>query len=76
MVLGIRKYGLVVAESYFQCLDLMFVETSAKNGENVEDAFVKVARTILQKIETGIPPKVFYRCLCVVICAVSRGHKS
>ena len=31
----------------------MFVETSAKSGDNVEEVFVKIARTILQQIETG-----------------------
>lgn len=33
--------------------DLVFVETSAKTGENVEEAFLKCSRTILAKIETG-----------------------
>ena len=33
--------------------DLVFVETSAKSGENVEEAFLKCSKTILAKIETG-----------------------
>jgi len=33
--------------------DLMFLETSALNGENVEEAFLKCTRTILAKIESG-----------------------
>ena len=34
-------------------VDLMFLETSALNGENVEEAFLKCTRTILAKIESG-----------------------
>lgn len=33
--------------------DLVFIETSAKTGENVEEAFLKCSKTILAKIETG-----------------------
>jgi len=32
----------------------MFLETSAKTGENVEEAFLKCSKTILAKIETGM----------------------
>ena len=39
--------------SFAQENDLVFVETSAKTGENVEEAFLKCSRTILAKIETG-----------------------
>ena len=31
----------------------MFLETSAMTGENVEEAFLKCAKCILAKIETG-----------------------
>lgn len=34
--------------------ELMFLETSALTGENVEDAFVQCARKILNKIESGM----------------------
>jgi len=33
--------------------DIMFMETSALTGENVEEAFLKNARSILTKIESG-----------------------
>ena len=33
--------------------DLIFLETSAKTGECVEEAFLKCSKTILAKIETG-----------------------
>ena len=38
----------------------MFLETSARTGENVEEVFLKCARTILSKIEGGRcrPPPV------------------
>uniref|UniRef100_A0A8D3ATL0 Ras-related protein Rab-4 n=1 Tax=Scophthalmus maximus TaxID=52904 RepID=A0A8D3ATL0_SCOMX len=42
---------------YFRvCKDLMFLETSALTGENVEEGFLKCARTILNKIDSGTPP--------------------
>lgn len=34
-------------------LELVFLETSAKTGECVEEAFLKCSKTILAKIETG-----------------------
>lgn len=34
--------------------ELMFLETSALTGENVEEGFLKCARTILNKIDSGI----------------------
>lgn len=37
----------------FCTLELMFLETSALTGENVEEAFVQCARKILNKIESG-----------------------
>ena len=55
--------GTKTFEKYFQsyCFffrfaqenDLVFCETSAKTGENVEEAFLKCSKTILAKIETG-----------------------
>ncbi len=33
--------------------DILFLETSALTGEGVEEAFIKVARMILNKIEDG-----------------------
>lgn len=42
----LRAYVSSVAE-------LMFLETSALTGENVEEGFLKCARTILNKIDSG-----------------------
>lgn len=39
---------------FFPPSELMFLETSALTGENVEEAFLKCARTILNKIESGM----------------------
>ena len=33
--------------------DLIFLETSAKTGDSVEEAYLKCSKTILAKIETG-----------------------
>ena len=59
MRLHIHIYVIVIFLTAFILLrfaqenDLVFVETSAKTGENVEEAFLKCSRTILAKIETG-----------------------
>ena len=34
--------------------DLIYFECSAVTGENIEDVFMKTARSIMQKIEEGI----------------------
>ena len=34
--------------------ELMFLETSAMTGENVEESFLKCSRVILNKIENGM----------------------
>lgn len=34
--------------------DLMFIETSASTGENVAESFLRCARVILSKIESGL----------------------
>lgn len=39
---------------FFFISELMFLETSALTGENVEETFLKCARSILTKIESGI----------------------
>jgi Ras-related protein Rab-4B len=41
------------ASRFAQENELMFLETSARTGENVEETFLKCARTILSKIESG-----------------------
>lgn len=42
---------------------MTFLETSALTGENVEDAFVQCAKTILTKVETGISIDPFHLIL-------------
>ncbi|XP_006755362.1 PREDICTED: ras-related protein Rab-4B [Myotis davidii] len=43
----------LAASHFVQENELMFLETSALTGENVEEAFLKCARTILNKIDSG-----------------------
>ena len=46
-------WGAVMGRLWGCPTELMFLETSALTGENVEEAFLKCARTILNKIESG-----------------------
>lgn len=39
--------------SHVSPIDLLFLETSAKNGDNVEDVFFKCSKTILSRIDAG-----------------------
>ncbi|KAH8314338.1 hypothetical protein KR059_002969, partial [Drosophila kikkawai] len=55
-----QENGLLARRTFLYCVDnasphaeLIFLETSAKTGENVEEAFLKCSKTILAKIETG-----------------------
>jgi len=49
-----RQVSYQEASNYAQENDLVFMETSAKTGENVDDVFDKIARTILHKLEQGL----------------------
>lgn len=48
-----REVTFLEASRFAQENDLIFLETSAKTGESVEEAFLKCSKTILAKIETG-----------------------
>ncbi|KAH8358090.1 hypothetical protein KR084_002006 [Drosophila pseudotakahashii] len=48
-----RDVTFLEASTFAQENELIFLETSAKTGENVEEAFLKCSKTILAKIETG-----------------------
>ena len=45
----------------------MFLETSALTGENVEETFLKCARSILTKVESG---KAKVMCVAKIVCKV------
>lgn len=49
-----REITLLEASNFAKENDLIFLETSAKTGDNVEEAFLKCSKTILAKIETGL----------------------
>nr|XP_041568530.1 ras-related protein Rab-4B isoform X2 [Taeniopygia guttata] len=51
--LGSWEVTFLEASRFAQENELMFLETSALTGENVEEAFLKCARTILNKIDSG-----------------------
>lgn len=48
-----REVTFLEASRFAQENELMFLETSALTGENVEEAFMQCARKILNKIESG-----------------------
>lgn len=48
-----REITTLEASSFAQENDLIFLETSAKTGDNVEEAFLKCSKSILAKIESG-----------------------
>merc|ERR1711991_939448 len=48
-----REVTFLEASRFAQENELMFLESSALTGDNVEEAFLKCARSILTKIETG-----------------------
>ncbi|KAG7333941.1 hypothetical protein KOW79_002348 [Hemibagrus wyckioides] len=48
-----REVTFLEASRFAQENELMFLETSALTGENVEEAFIQCARKILNKIESG-----------------------
>uniref|UniRef100_A0A8C3G3E3 RAB4B, member RAS oncogene family n=1 Tax=Cyclopterus lumpus TaxID=8103 RepID=A0A8C3G3E3_CYCLU len=48
-----REVTFLEASRFAQENELMFLETSALTGENVEEGFLKCARTILSKIDSG-----------------------
>lgn len=48
-----RQVTFLEASNFAQEHQLVFLETSAKTGENVEEAFLKCSKTILAKIQTG-----------------------
>nr|XP_046176710.1 ras-related protein Rab-4B-like [Oncorhynchus gorbuscha] len=48
-----REVTFLEASIFAQENEVMFLETSALTGENVEEAFLKCGRTIINKIESG-----------------------
>jgi GTPase SAR1 family protein len=50
----LRQVSYEEAEKYAKSEDLLFLEASAKGAENVEEAFVKTAQDVYEKIKQGV----------------------
>jgi len=49
-----RQVSTTEATKFAEEHNMMFLETSAKTAENVEDAFLKTADSIFDKIKSGV----------------------
>ncbi len=49
-----QENGALKSTDCLTRIELMHMETSARTGENVEESFLKCARAILTKIESGM----------------------
>lgn len=63
MKASVSAFGFSNILTVFSFSELMFLETSALTGENVEETFLKCARSILTKIESGK-----YIALSIIVC--------
>ena len=48
-----REVSFLEASKFAQEQDLLFLETSALSGEGVEEAFMRLAKTVLSKVQDG-----------------------
>lgn len=48
-----RQVTIDAAEEFAEAQELDYIETSAKNGVNVEDAFVRMAKNCMQQAEVA-----------------------
>ena len=65
-----RQVSYDEGASFAQENNMMFFETSAKTGENIEDVFVKSAEEINQKMENG------YYDLTNSGCGIKKGYNT
>ena len=49
-----RAVSYEEGERFAKQHDLIFLETSAKNDDNVEEAFIRTAKLVYEKIQKGV----------------------
>jgi len=49
-----REVSYEEAANFAKEQNLVYMETSAKTGQNVEDAFLTTAKKILEKVQNGV----------------------
>ena len=79
--MGVRQREVTSeeGEAFAREHGLLFVESSAKSGQNVELAFFTASRDILDKVKRGVfdqgkvRPSVFLLSLSLCICVCTSG---
>jgi GTPase SAR1 family protein len=49
-----REVSQSEAEAFAQAHNLQYMETSALNGENIAEAFLKITQDLYEKVKTGV----------------------
>ena len=63
-----RQVSKEEGEQFARERGLMFIETSAKEAINVEEAFQRPAQLIHQKLQQGVFDARNEVCVCVCLC--------
>lgn len=51
---GARTVKMEEAQELADCLEMEYIETSAKTAENVKEAFMAMTRTMLEKVSNNV----------------------
>jgi hypothetical protein len=69
-----REVSYEEAETFAKDNGLIYLEVSAKTGQNVEEAFLRTARKIYENIQSGaldLNAAESGVCVCVCVCVCS-----